>query len=150
MIINLYINFSRMENFCWSVVTWTLIRCLWSQLMLWECLSAICSLTSKHLREKGLCSAWDSLAQEAICSKVFITHTQKKKEKRNKTTRSPMKSNGQNSCCIISETSDVEGRWCALNIVLDEKVLFLTLLSSSQQHCHTLSLQKSRCSQVLV
>lgn len=111
--LNLYRNFSRKENFCWSVVTWTLIRCPWSRLMLWECSSAICSLTSKHLREKGLCSAWDSLAQEAICSKAFIAHTHK--------IRSPEKANGQNTCCIISVTSDVKRSWRTLNVALDEK-----------------------------
>lgn len=52
--------------------------------MLWECSSAICSLTSKHLYEKGLCSAWDSLAQEAICSKAFSTRTGKRKKKTTK------------------------------------------------------------------
>jgi len=68
--------------------------------MLWECSSAICSLTFKHLHEKGLCSAWDSFAQEGICSKVFIAQ---------KTPRIPAKTNGQNTCSTISATSGVEG-----------------------------------------
>lgn len=111
-----------------------------------------------HLFIDFITSMWERSVQclEQLGSGIHMqqgfynTHAKEKKEKRNKTAINPMRSNGQNSCCIISETSDVEGRWHALNIVLDEKVLFLTLLNSSQQHCHIPSLQKSRCSQVWV
>lgn len=58
--VNLYSSFSRKENFCWSVVTWMLIRCPWSQLMLWECSSAICSVTSEHLGRRKVCSVLET------------------------------------------------------------------------------------------
>lgn len=67
--VNLYSNFSRKENFCWSVVTWMLIRCPWSQLMLLECSSAICSVTSKHLGRRKVYS----VLKMALLRKPYAT-----------------------------------------------------------------------------
>lgn len=62
-------------------------------------------------KEKGLFSAWDSFAQDAICNKNI--------KAQKKPPRSPVKASGLSPIESESVTSDVQGCWLALNIALD-------------------------------
>lgn len=69
--------------------------------MLWECSSAICSVTSKHLGRRKVCS----VLKTALLRKPYATRILKHK----KLPRSPVKASGLSPIKSESVTSDVEG-----------------------------------------
>lgn len=113
----------------WTNNTWTLKRCTWSQLILWKVLINHLFICFQTFMWKGLCSAWDRLAQEAICREAFIW--QKRQEAQHKLM-------DKNNAIIINASSAVEWRWCNLNIpcFIWEGLVFETLKFFPSAYCY--------------